>query len=225
MSTSALLLGLQLGDSFFPSGATAHSFGLEGLQRTAAVTCATDVESFVSGQLAERWATSDRSLLLHAHAAADDLTRIAALDAFCDCSTFVESWRSAGRRLGRAQLTLHAQLGTPLTAAYRELVETGVAPGQGCVVQGLIGFALGLAAQHTAALSAHALAVSMVGAALRLGVIGHVDAQRILLRQLPRTAALIDLPLTPVEEVSAWVPAAEIASMTQEAQRGRLFAT
>ena len=92
-------------------------------------------------------------------------------------------------------------------------------------MQGLVGYASGLSAHHTAALSAHGLSVSIVGAALRLGAIGHVDAQRILLRQRGESARFIDAPVPQLEDLGAWVPAAEIASMAQEARRGRLFAS
>jgi urease accessory protein len=225
MKLPELLLGLQLGDSFFPSGASAHSYGLEGLQAAGQIRSAADVEQFLAAQLDERWACCDRVLLLYAHAAAGDLDRVAELDIFCDRSSWVESWRNAGRRLGRAQLTLHAELGTPLAAAYRARVEAEHAPGQASVVQGLIGAAAGLGPLHSAAIAAHALAVNIVGAALRLGLIGHIAAQRMLLRQRERSAALIERELPPLDDVGSWLPAAEIGSMAQEARRGRLFAS
>jgi urease accessory protein len=225
IATDALLLGLQLADSFFPSGATAHSFGLEGLHVAGELRSADEVERFLQGQIEERWASSDRVALMHAHAAGADLSRVAAIDEYCDRSTLVGSWRTAGRRLGRAQLALHAQLETPLIADYRSWVDRGRAPGQGCAVQGLVGYACGLSARHTAALSVHGLAVSIVGAALRLGAIGHVDAQRILLRQRAESATFVDAPLPALDDLGAWVPAAEIASMALEARRGRLFAS
>lgn len=104
-----LLLALQFDDSFFPSGAGAHSYGLEGLRELGQLGSAGDVEGFLAVQLEERWASSDRALLLHAHAACPDLERVAALDELCERTTLVESWRSGGRRLGRAQLRLHVR--------------------------------------------------------------------------------------------------------------------
>jgi urease accessory protein len=219
------LVGLQLGDSFFPSGASAHSHGLEGLHQSGELEGLIDLESFLGGQLEQRWASSDRVALLHAHAAGSDLVEVAAIDDWVDRSTCVQSWRLGGRRLGRALLDTHARLGTSLSVEYRQRVAEQRAPGQGSVVQGLLGFALGLSPGATAALSAYGLSVSVVGAALRLGIIGHVDAQRLLTRQRSRSVRLIELPLPPLDELGAWVPAAEIASMQQEARRGRLFAT
>lgn len=221
----ALLLTLQLGDSFFPSGASAHSYGLEGLLRAGDVTDRAGLAAFLEGQVAQRWASSERVALLHAHAAGGDLEAVARVDRYVDRSTCVASWRAGARRLGRALLSTHAKLGTPLCAAYEGWVPSGRAPGQASVVQGLVGFALGLPAGTVARLSAYGLSVGIVSAALRLGVIGHLEAQRLLLEQRPRTERALARPLPPLAALSAWVPAAELGSMSREARGGRLFAT
>jgi urease accessory protein len=220
-----LLAALQLGDSFFPSGATAFSFGLEGLRADGALGGAVAVEGFLAAQLEGRWVSGDRVALLHAHAAAGDLERIEEIDRLCDRSCWVESWRTAGRRLGRALLRVHQSLQTPNVEAYLARVEIGTAPGQLAPVQGLVSAGIGLAGDEAAALSGYGLAVSMVGAALRLGALGHLDAQRILARQRPRLAALVGAPLPPLGEMAAWVPGAEVASMRMEGRSGRLFAS
>ena len=224
-----MLVALQLGDSFFPSGASAFSFGLEGLRADGALVDATAVEQFLMGQLQGRWAGSDRVALVHAHALAGSfdqpMDRIVDLDRLCDCSCWVSSWRTGGRRLGAALLRTHAQLGTPGADAYQRQVQAGRAPGQVAVVQGLMAAGLGLQADEAAALSAYGLAVSMVGAALRLGLLGHIDAQRILSHVRPLIGRLVAAPLPAIGDMAAWVPGAEVASMRMEARAGRLFAS
>jgi len=221
----SLLLTLQLGDSFFPSGASAHSYGLEGLSSAGDVTDRGGLEAFLEAQIEQRWASSDRVALLHSYAAGSDLEAVAGIDRFVDRSTCVASWRVGGRRLGRALLSTHAKLGTPLAADYEGWVSSGRAPGQTSVVQGLLGFALGLSASTAAGLSAYGLSVGIVGAGLRLGIIGHLDAQRLLLGQRARTERALGQPLPPLAELGAWVPAAEVGSMSREARGGRLFAS
>lgn len=220
-----LLLSLQLGDTFFPSGQSAHSYGLEGLCQSGDVCDVNGLESFLGAQLEQRWASADRVALLHAFEARGDLQQVASIDRFVDRSTSAGSLRLGGRRLGRALLRTHATLGTPFAKEYESRVQGEGAPGQASVVQGLVGFALGLDPKSSAALSAYGLAVSIVGAGLRLGIVGHVDAQRLLSRQRTRSLSAIALPLPPLEELGAWTPAAEIASMTGEVSRGRWFAT
>ena len=224
-SVEALLVSLQLGDTFFPSGAGVHSHGLEGLLASGDVVGVAGLEAFLNAQLEHRWASAERVVVHHAHAAAGDPEKLASLDRYVDRSTAVSSWRLGGRRLGRALLRTHQALGTPHCVGYAAWVQAGRAPGQAGVVHGLVGFALGLAPAASAALSAYGLAVGIVGAGLRLGAVGHLDAQRLLMRQRARTLELLDRPLPPLDELGTWVPAAEIASMVRETHRGRLFAT
>jgi urease accessory protein len=216
----ALLTVLQLGDSFFPSGASVFSYGVEGMRELGGVRGADDVARFVRGQLEHRWAGADRVAVFHAHAATD-LPRLAQIDRFVDASTLVESWRVGGRRLGRSLLRVHTQLGLPEAQAYAALR----APAQACVVQGLIARARGLGSAEALSLSGYGLVQSLVGASLRLGLLGHLDAQRILMEASAQIAARIAEPVPALEAYASWVPEAELASMYQEARHGRLFAS
>ena len=226
MSPPATLLKvLQLGDSFFPSGANVFSYGLEGLREQGRLLHADDVERLVEGQLAHRWADGERVALLHAYAAAGDLDAVQRVDQLVEASSLVESWRLGGRRLGRSLLRTHRALGTEGAAAYDERVRAVRAPGQASAVHGLVAFASGLSGDEAATLSAYGLIIGLVSAALRLGVLSHLDGQRIVGRQLERVSALVALPVPPLAALATWVPHAEIASMRQEARRGRLFAT
>ena len=96
--------------------------------------------------------------------------------------------------------------------------ETGVA-----AVQGLLWQALGVDMDSACRMAAHGLATGLLGAALRLGIIGHVDSQAIL----GRLHAVIEdilsaLPL-PLNDLHAYAPAADIAMMRHENQESRLF--
>ncbi len=109
-------------------------------------------------------------------------------------------------------------------APYRAVVRSGRAPGHAAVVQGLVGRGVGLALSACEALSAHTLSVGLLGAALRLGVIGHVDAQRGLQQARPAIAEILAGPAPGVEVMSAFTPEAEIAVMRHETAETRLFA-
>ena len=64
---AAAMALLQFGDSFFPSGSVAFSWGLEGLAENGGVTDAETVHAFVLGQLHARWAQFDRAVVVLAH--------------------------------------------------------------------------------------------------------------------------------------------------------------
>lgn len=215
---------LQHGDSFFPSGAASFSWGLETLVEEARIGAVEEVAMFLEGQLRMRWATCDRGALAAAHKAAADPAAVARIDATVEAMTLAAELRAGSRRSGRALLKVHAELGSEGAAAYAKLVSAGAAVGHAAVVQGLVwrGAGLGLAAAE--ALSAHSLAVGILGAALRLGVLGHIDAQRTLQKARTVVVALLQSPAPAIEELRAFTPEAEIAVMRHETATTRLFA-
>src|SRR5262245_52864776 len=80
MADPALLVALQHGDSFFPSGASAFSWGLEALCADRQVAGADDVGQFLEGQLRHRWATCDRPFLTATHRAGGALDQVVSID-------------------------------------------------------------------------------------------------------------------------------------------------
>jgi urease accessory protein len=227
MSTStgdALLVALQHGDSFFPSGTIPFSWGLETLAAEHAVTSAADVRRLVEGQLTCRWATCDRPALVGAYRAADALDEVASVDNQLDALALSREMRQGGRRAGGALLSVHVSLATPRAADYRDLVRAGDAPGQLAVVQGLVWRSVGLNEQAASALSGYTTCVGFVGAAMRLGLIGHVDGQGLLSETRSLLSQLLAEPPPPFDEVSAYTPAAEIAMMRHEVGQVRMFA-
>lgn len=221
-----LLAVLQHGDSFFPSGAISFSWGLETLHVDDVVTTAETLSRFVRGQIEQRWACCDRPALVWAHRAGDDLDAVAAVDGELEALALPAELRSGSRRAGAALLGVHARLGGGRAAAYRERVLDGGAErqtvGHLAVVQGLALGAAGLTEDGAAAVSAHALATGLVGAGLRLGIVGHLDAQRILAGLRPTLARLLETP--PPARLSSFSPQADIAMMRHERQSPRLFA-
>lgn len=221
--TAALAL-LQYGDSFFPSGAVSFSWGLETLCADGRVTAAPEVTSFLHGQLRHRWATCDRPAVAAAHRAGEDLDAVARIDWLLEAQTLAAELRDGSRRCGGALLAIHERLVTPGAGPYRALVRSGGAPGHLAAVQGLVGRGAGLALAECEVLSAHTLCVGLLGAALRLGVIGHVDAQRSLAQARALIAGILAAPPPGVEAISAFTPEAEIAVMRHETAETRLFA-
>lgn len=219
-----LLIVLQHGDSFFPSGAISFSWGLETLVAEHTVTSAADVHRLVEGQLACRWATCERSALVGAYRAADALDEVVRIDNQLDALALSREMRQGGRRAGGALLSVHVSLATPRAGDYRALVRAGDAPGQLAVVQGLVWRGAGLDERTASALSGYTTCVGFVGAAIRLGLIGHVDGQRILTQTRLLLSQLLAEPPPLFDEASAYTPAAEIAMMHHEVGQVRMFA-
>lgn len=219
---AALLAALQYADSFFPGGAVSFSWGLEGLAADGKVRTAADVGAFLGGQLRARWGACERPALAAAWLAGDDLAAVVEVDRELEALALARELRLGSRRAGGALLSVHAGLGTVNAEAYRALVKGDRAPGHLAAVQGLVWRGAGLALDLAQAASAHALSVGFLGAALRLGIVGHLEAQRILTALRPALARLLAEP--PPASIGAYAPGADIAAMRHEMQEVRLFA-
>ena len=222
--TQSLLGALQYADSFFPSGSISFSWGLETLRADGEIVSVEQVGQFLEGQLVHRWATFDAAVLVAAMRAEGRLNRLADLDDLVEAMTMATELRDGSRRAGASLLKVHAGMGTPGAAEYRESVAQRRARGHLPVVQGMLWKATGLSEEACRAVSAHTLCTGIVGAALRLGMIGHLDAQKILLRARPVLVELLQLPAGDAEALYAYTPHAEIAVMRHEVQDSRLFA-
>lgn len=217
------LLALQHGDSLFPTGAMSFSWGLESLVAARVLSDADQVGRFVEGQIRYRWATLDRPVLAACHSLGADLGSIGEIDALVEAMSLCRELREGSARAGRALLNIHGKLATPHAQSYRELITDGTVHGHLPVVQGLLARSLGFSLSTAAAVSVYTLSVGLLSAALRLGVLGHVDCQRLLNQLRPVTESLLREAPLPLEKIRTYAAQTEIAAMHHETQSVRLF--
>jgi urease accessory protein len=175
------LLGLlQLADSGFPSGAFTLSHGLETLAADGAIRSPDDVAALLGVSLLDRLARADLIVLLAVHRAAD-LDEVLELDRRLSTVKLAVDDRTGSQRVGR-RLAIEASrlAGEDLLAAYVVAVANGRAPGNAAVAMGLATRAMGVPAADAALGAAWSFATGLCTAAVRLGLMGHGDAQRIL---------------------------------------------
>jgi urease accessory protein len=218
-----LLMLLQHGDSFFPSGAFASSWGLETLQADGKVAAAASLTQFIVGQLRWRWARLDRPALIRAYRAGNELEQISHIDQELEALALAREWRDGSRRAGRALLRVHAQLGTQNAATHLEWIKSERAYGHLPVVQGVVWRSIGLSEKSASALSGYGQCLTFVSVAIRLGIISHIEAQQILQQLRPVIVELLQLPLPTF--LSSFSPLTDIAIMRHETQKVRLFAS
>ena len=219
----SILRSLQHGDSFFPAGAIAMSGGLETLVDEHRINSVETVEDFLTGQLECRWATMERPIVVAAWRACKDLEVSCDIDMQVEAQTLAAELRVGSVRSGRALLQVHANLDTNNAKKYREMIQKGRAMGHNMVVQGLVWGNIGLSEDLIEAMSAHTFCVGLLGAALRLGVIGHTDAQAVFGRLHKMIGERLKQTSIPPGEVSAFSPEQEIAVMRHENSTHRLF--
>lgn len=224
--TLALIRLLQVSDSAFPSGTFAFSSGLETLANEGRIKSAPDIGAVLTGQILPRWESFDRPFLHAAHAAGQDTTRLAEIDARCHLQSSADRLADAARRIGRSLLSVHARIGTPGAAAYRKMIadpDLRDAAGYEPVVQGLVGTGLGLSVEQTELGALHNAMMAFVSAAVRLGRLGAIEAQALLSTASTEMAKTLDAPVA--LHPGAFSPFAEIAALRRNAAQANLFAT
>jgi urease accessory protein len=144
------------------------------------------------------------------------------VDAFAEAVTTMSVLREASRRAGAATLATFAALLEPDVADYRSRVLAGAAPGHLAVVQAVCLRAAGLTLETAEAVSAWQVVSGITGAGLRLGIHGHLGAQRVVTNTTPLLLEL--LQCQPPTEPAAFTAYADIAAQRHD-DGVRLFAS
>ncbi|GAS94607.1 urease accessory protein UreF 1 [Mycolicibacterium canariasense] len=212
---AALVAAIRFADSAFPSGGFAFSSGLEGAHRDGLIGDEDGVTAYAAEQLDGRWHRGERVILRRAWAEPVGADRLA------EASATMSVLRQASRRAGAATLTTFAAF-TRGVAGYRAAVSAGDTPGHLPVAQAVCLRAAGLDLQTAEAVTAWQAVSGITGAALRLGICGHLGVQRV---HTALTPLLVDILH---REPPAW-PAPFTAFADIAAQRRtpgvRLFAS
>src|SRR5262245_6491241 len=218
-----LLLMMQHGDSFFPSGGVSFSWGIEGLCDDGELGGSDALFQFVVGQLGTRWSGIDSPIIVAAHRSAFVHTKIIQLDDLLDAMTLSREFREASRKLGGALLTIHRRLRTDGAQAYFEAGEKRTLWPHLAVAQGMLWRRLGLAEDAAAAMSGYAFCVAFLSAAIRLGLLGHLQSQLFLTELCKEISIILETRPADVHDIGAFTPHTDIASMRHETRHARLF--
>jgi urease accessory protein len=221
---ATLLLALQFGDSAFPAGGFAFSWGLEGLAADGLVSDAADVSEIIEQHLTHRWNGTDRKLLRRAHAAVDVAAAVA-VDRLAEAATLAAPSRIGSRRAGRALLGVAARLGLALATPYRDACNADAALGHLAVVQGVVFRAAGLPLALAELLGGWAVISSLSSAAVRLGLLGHVEALAMAAPLRAMLATLLAAPPAGGEAPCSFTPLVDIAISRNTRRDARMFAT
>jgi urease accessory protein len=243
---------LQLADSAFPSGAYTLSHGLETLVQTGIVADRVGVAEFIDVQLGAKLARSDLVALIAAHRVANaspeleplggavstsiadlfgnreaKVDQIVAIDARLTACRLAADDRRASTRVGRRLATEASRLvPSPALIEFLAAITEGRTPGNAAVAFGLAGSAFGLGARDTAFAAASSSVAGIAAAAVRLGLLGHGEAQRLIADAAPAIIDAVD-----VAEAGSWTelrpsaPQIEIALAAHETAVARQFAT
>jgi urease accessory protein len=221
MSPSLSWIALQLSDSAFPSGAFVHSGGLEAAWRLGELAADEDLEAFVDATVWQA-GSAQWPFVGGAHG---DPSRHAEIDASCDAFLLGHVTNRASRSQGRALVGSASRVfGGAELVALDERLRRRELPGHFAPAFGVVARLLGLSRDETCRLGLHAALRGVVSAAVRLGLVGPHEAQRMIHTR----ADLLDRVLVAsldlgVDEAAQSAPILEILATAHDRLQERLF--
>jgi len=225
MPTDWLAFVLQTSDPLFPTGAYAHSLGLEEIVRLGVVRDEKTLREFLQNQILPALAQHELPYLRFAREAAlaGNADELCALDCEISAWKIPRELRDASTQLGVRRLKMLGQIApSAAMSEFEKRIAAGEAKGHHLVVCGL---------QFTAAPLDAALATYLYqtlaaacSAALKLIRIGQESCQRVLADCLKNAPAAIAASLEMERKNAGWFnPLLEIAAMRHERAGERLF--
>ena len=222
---------LQLSDSFFPSGMYTTSSGLEALYYgNRKITDADQLRDLIKVYLEHQIGPADCSALgnSYEHIQRKDLQKLVEVDNIIFSMKLIEEVRNASTRSGTQVLRCVSLFRTDnsIMNGYQEAIKDKRASGVYPVALAVCSNALGISKYKAGLMMLYGFSVSMVGAALRLGVLQHFDGQRIIHELKPSMSETvkknIDRPLT-----SMWqfAPDIDILQIAHERMSSKMFIT
>lgn len=220
---------IQLSDSFFPAGSFTLSHGLETLIHTKQIQTVAELKTFLQLLLRNKIATSDLVALVHAYRASqeNDLPSIRLVDQQLFAQTLIQKTRETQRKTGRALLMVASETwqDDKLTDLQQDVAQNRLH----ClhpIIFAVVSQVAGIDEEDAVIAFMHSFITGLLGAAIRLGVLGHIQAQQLLLQLAPNIeeASQIATQLK-LEDMSSCTPTIDIAQMQHQKLSRRLFAS
>lgn len=221
-----LARALQFGDSMFPVGGFAFSGGLESAIQKRVVTDSETLHAYTRTAV-EQAALGDGIALVCAHraAAAGDMPEVVRIDERVYARKLSRETRTMSVRMGKKFAEMGAEvIGAPLLAAWRAAIDAGATPGCYPVSLAVNFAAQGLTARDAFVVHQYGVAAMILGAALRLMKVSHVDTQRILYRlDAGADAAYEAAAAARLDDMAGFAPLTEVLAAVHVKAHVRLF--
>ena len=220
---------MQLSDSFFPSGSYTLSHGLESLIQSDRLKYPEDLKTFLRLLLHNKIGTSDLVALMHAYRGSADNNpeSIKKTDRYLFAQTAIATNRQAQRQSGRALLMVARSTwqDEQLTMLAQDLSHDCF----NClhpVVFGVVGNIASLSLTDTSLAFLHGFITGLLGAAIRLGILGHLQAQQISVDLASDIETVLQIASS-MDLAQMWscTPTIDLAQMRHSQLNSRLFAS
>ena len=225
---AAWLVGLlQAGDSFYPTGSYAHSFGLEGLVQQGVVRDRATLRDFIFLSALPALRHTDLPLAAHAWRTFGEANwpRLGELCRLSSALKTARETRAASENIGRQRAELVAGLRVhPLAQEYLRRASTENWPHSAAISAALEGRVLGAPLTAVLAGISYSTLASLLSAAMKLLRLGQNAAQSLLTEALAAMPALITAAeSTAFDDIGWFNPWLDIAAARHEIADARMF--
>jgi urease accessory protein len=220
---------LQLSDSFFPTGLYATSSGLEALSQTKKLK-SKDIFQFITMQLQQVMGPSDCTAMGSAYESCKkkDIVSLIHADESLYYMKLIEETRIASTRSGNQLLKCVSTFAKTkkMLKEYQIAISKGRATGVYAVSFGVVTSSLDIPKKKAGMMLLYGLTVSIVGAALRLGIVQHFEGQKIIheLGSVILHAVLENID-RPISSMWQFAPSLDILQMKHESLSSKMFIT
>lgn len=218
---------MQLADSFFPSGSFTFSHGLESLTQSGKIQTAQAFQTFLEMLLRQKVGPTDLVALRHTYQASlnQDMVSICQIDYQLFAQTLVQDTRQAQQKSGRALLMVaRSTWEEPQLDALASEISRQNCHGLHPIIFAVVGQVATLTQDDTALAFLHGFITGLCGAAIRLGVLGHRQAQQILKALSPTIVDVMNEAMSlELQDMWSCAPALEIAQMRHRKLAARQF--
>lgn len=220
---------LQMSDSFFPTGLYATSNGLEALSKVKKLK-SKDISQFISVYLKQVIGPSDCTALGNAYESCKkrDLAALLNTDESLYFMRLIEETRSASVRSGNQLLKCVSSFvkHKKMLKDFQNAISTGNATGIYPVSFGVAAWSLDIPKNKAGLILLYGFTVSVIGAALRLGILQHFDGQEIIheLRPVILESVLKNIG-RPISNMWQFAPGLDILQMKHEMMSSKMFIT
>ncbi|MDB6021450.1 MAG: ureF [Pedosphaera sp.] len=211
----------QLADSAFPTGGFAHSSGLEAAWQHGELRNAAELKSFIEASL-EQFGHASLPFML---AAFDEPERLPELDRLSECFISNHVANRASRLQGQALLASAERIfKLPALQNLRQSTTQRPSYSHLSPIFGVVVRALGVGRVHASQLYFFLHLRGLAASAVRLGIVGPMEAQSLQHRCSPRAGEILDrCQHLGVEEIAQTAPLLEIWQGAQDRLYSRLF--
>ena len=220
---------LQAGDSYYPTGAYAHSFGLEGLVQAGMVRDRATLRDFVFLSVLPALRQAELPLAAHAFRALDpaasDWDKVGELCILSHALKSAREARAATENIGRQRAELAANLHAhPLAKEYLTRGTQNGWPFSSAISAALEGRVLGAPLEAVLAGVMYAAIGGLLAASMKILRLGQNGSQTLLTEALGQAPAIIAAAsVVPFDEIGWFNPWLDIAAARHETADSRMF--